>query len=593
MSFQEENTQVKTEKAPETKTSQTKTIIVSNPEDKESKNYLKNILKELKISVSDDKKIENAIKKIKNRTSSAAKTATQKNYVASSNLVYLFILKFLFFIAFIFAIVFYNGLIYSTISDTITFLFKYLEDTFSFFALNSGLMSLYSRLIVIMIYISILIFFFPSTTNEWKSTIYSKENTIFWIVTSLIILWGALFDPSLGFAENTQIIKDDIAESQTSWWLSFKCDTLKIIYESEPDCVKLKNQNVAQVVGEKKISVSFDREYSTRPYKTLETQTDSYKVRYNFETQTPITLLGIECYTDKDLKKPFYNTTIDTDNIVDKDTHKDFECLNLGTILEKQEEDLQIITKLKLSVESEFTQDVIVLNCKNQEVLSKLKQKDYKCSDLILKDAKDLFENELKSYNPRARGSNVVTLDTQTLDDDMPLAIGDGYEKNMDLQLGIKKNKELGKLESGKILSITLPKSLISKDDKLNSQSEEINQINDEIYASYKIAENEGFSLNPQDIIFLQNLNIKTQTTLVNEGRTTGKVKVKANFKINKEEEPLETKTSSSTDTTSKESVQTNSNTQTTSTIPNTASTDTTSQNDLNNPDFADNVNGP
>lgn len=404
------------------------------------------------------------------------------------------------------------------------------------FGSGDTIFAIYRVIIIGILYLSVLIGIVPPYKAKWKGRIYFNFITFFLLITTLLFMWAHLANSNQTTTQNLENIGEEIAETQIGFWLNFKCNTLEILNENDQECIELKNENIAEVIETEKVNIKFIR--NNIPQFQITNEEDSFLIGYDFETEIPITLTKLECFTNHNSKKAFDTKTDFKDlenNIVDKDTEILFECDKIVTDMKENKDSMKIISKLYFTLENTFSQDVLIINCNNENIQNFIKDKKIKCVNINTDMLNNEYSGNIPDYSKSAFGGNALKLDTSSFKNQIILHIGDEINRKKQLPLIISKNDDIGKLESGKITSVELPISLKQIDSNKQLLDRTLTSTEDKIATTLILEENE-FELNKEIDLVVQTIKIKTLINAMKQGTTEDIQFETVGFEIKKEE---------------------------------------------------------
>lgn len=296
---------------------------------------------------------------------------------------------------------------------------------------------------------------------------------------------------------------------------------------NDPDCQRKAESSESETVEEQVISIDFEKDDRPRAY--LSDPEDYFRVRYNFDTPTPIKIEKIKCYRhDKD--EAFYEEEFEN-YMIDGQTSRQFECHDLGETIEERSTQIQIISQLYVTFSTQYSQEVPVINCENEEIRNYLESNNQKCEFLTLDEVRNNLDSTVIKSNPNPRGSNVLTVDTFDFHRSLPVRVGDNNQKTIDLDLEISGSRDIGEIQRGKINSLNLPNVLQfnSQDEQEKIQRELSTSKQKTLFEQIRLKESDR-SLEPQDMVILQTLSLDIETTFVVRGVTTRTVEIIAEY---------------------------------------------------------------
>ncbi|MCA9459222.1 MAG: hypothetical protein KC550_01595 [Nanoarchaeota archaeon] len=366
------------------------------------------------------------------------------------------------------------------------------------------------------------------------------------IVLILFMISGIgsfVFDNEYGQINDDDDVKKSLWQTWQDSALQFKCSTYGDAIQ-DPKCIALKNKN-QNVVSDANI-VKVKPIHDDRERITLLNKEDYFVARYTFETPVEIKLEKLECYTEKDEKKPFYTKTdFGDDNIIKGNVNRNFECKDLGTVLEKQKESLEIFAYLYFTIETEYTQKIPSINCQNKDIVDYLEDENnygYKCKDLSIETLK---KNgiEIADYNKAPIGSNTLVLDTHAFSKDLPVIIGDEIENVFSLDISITENSQIGRFVSGKITDIKLPNVLEFDSGEESKFNKIINDTDSNVltFLSFRLHENNNPEITANEAVIIQDLIITTQTQLKSKWKSNNAITLSADFTVETKKENTNT----------------------------------------------------
>ncbi|MCA9496266.1 MAG: hypothetical protein KC589_04960 [Nanoarchaeota archaeon] len=373
-----------------------------------------------------------------------------------------------------------------------------------------------------------------------SSKAINKLMIINWIAIRIVLILFMLsgigafvFDNEYGQLNNEDDVKKSLWQTWQESALQFKCSTYGDAIQ-DPKCIALKNQNKNTISDANIVKVKAipdDRERIT-----LLSKEDYFIARYEFETPVEIKLNKLECFTEKDKKKPFFTQTEFEDDIIKGNVNRNFECKNLGEVLEKQKETLEIYSYLYFTIQSEYTQKIPSINCQNKDIIDYLEDENnygYKCKDLSIKTLKE-NKIEVADYETAPIGSNTLKLDTHAFSKDLPVIIGDDVQNVFSLDISITENNQIGRFVSGKIIDIKLPNVLEFDSGEENKFNKIINESdgNELTFLSFRLHENNDPQINANEAVIIQDLIITTETELKSKWKSNKPITLSADFVV-------------------------------------------------------------
>ncbi len=336
----------------------------------------------------------------------------------------------------LFLFFFHGAQIGEVISTLILFSEKYL---FSF--LSEEFSKWMSIMFGIYVFCSLVALVFIKDKN--RSKFLSNLGIFFIVITAVLIAIDTTVSNNPdkeGWEIGFEILSEG-GENTVSAFTKIKCSTYGQLVRDE-ECISLQNTQTAEVQSNIKVGIQSGANLAQKI--TLNTPEQGIIIPYSIETETPIKLVKFSCYVNRD--ELFYETTEFEKEIIRNEDDFNLVCNNIANKMEGKTETFDIVTKLEYNFEQSFSYKIPIINCQDNEILTRINKEETECNNLNF----DLdTQTEIKS-------DNGVVIRVSTFQNNLPIYVGDQYQKNNNyFDLTFDKNEDLGEVKSIKFEDLT------------------------------------------------------------------------------------------------------------------------------------------
>ena len=454
--------------------------------------------------MSSEKEILSILKEVKHTTTEKTKKTIGFVWYDIIGARFLAILVFMY-------LVFIEGAI---ISNGITSLMDLLEKFFSI-VISNKLAELIIVILTIDIYLLILVTVFLDEETRKKRINDIYKITLIALFLSFVWIQFVYDNQDKSGGELLGEALEQSGENSESVWTNIKCSTYGKLIRDET-CIVLENTEQAEV--ESTIRISSISEENLRNTIRLDSLEDGIEILYEIRAKenTEITLERIQCFIDENKDILFYEKNIS--EIVSGGETFDFNCENLGQKMNKENQTLDILTKLEYSVLQQFKYEVPVINCETQEIQNLMLVENKVCDKL----SKNTLKNSIQTTVDLDSDDAIITSDGVSINvlsfkNDLPIYIGDSKTEERDFLLFFKKNKDLGNVKNFEFVSNQIfPKSLSYEGTPFTqSHANQFIENDEELELRIKFGENDNaLDANP-NAINLETIEFTAKVTFI------------------------------------------------------------------------------
>ena len=386
-----------------------------------------------------------------------------------------------------------------------------------------------STIIIWLAIVNVLATVFFSNKNLNNLYIESLQFILFSSLIIVLVTW-VIYSEEGEVTNTISEFGDETQQNTISAYDNFICNgALRYLNKDNEKCVALRNQNVVEQDTKQEFKVRGIKSEITT--KKIETVDETFKVRYEFETEIPINVEKIECFTSKNTREPFF-VSEDLNIQVKSNQAKQFTCENIAGEIEKEEEELKIITYLYYSVDQSNSVSIPAINCQNNLIKNYLNSEDIACEDLTLEDIKsNQITSSIPKYDLTPTGTSAIEINLPEIQYEVPLHLGDQSQKEIDFTLEITRDSKTGDVVSQKITRFTLPTDIL--DYANDNERQKINDIknndeeNENLFVEVLLSEiSNDINLENSGPVIVEDIKFETQIT-AKQKLTTNPIKFK------------------------------------------------------------------
>lgn len=380
-------------------------------------------------------------------------------------------------------------------------------------------------LTIVFLFIAFVTFMIPMQNT---GDVLRIEFEWYLVIMFLMVIIGLIFGSFFENEDPIDVIDGGIQEGtkkSMSLWEQITCSFT-------PECLReMMTENEAEVSKNVVFNIDFKPPVTSSTYLQLLDLEEGLPLYYSISSTTEVNISEIRCYFEKKTNDNLFDTIEVNQKIrtaVDgKYLVENAQC-NTSAIIDKLDENdksYRIITTMIINMNTVYNKETPLVDYQRfvSEDFDLDESKEYsygvlktKLDELVTENDKEFIES-----------TQALTVSTVGLDDNLPLLLNDGKEREFSFTLQIEGNSDnnFGDLIIGEIKDITLPKGLLFAEDRtIEDYTERLEFDNDKYENIIRIKEDESATTNNKKVDSTD-MKIEIMTTFEKENRFSITVK--------------------------------------------------------------------